>query len=53
MPAAVLTASKEEQDMFDSYGLGANIYIRKPVEFENFYDATKQLGMYWLVLDEV
>jgi len=39
--------------MIKSYNLGANSYVRKPVEFENFLDATRQLGLYWLVLNQV
>jgi two-component system response regulator len=48
----VLTTSNEERDLISSYGLGANSYVRKPVDFGQFVDAVKQLSLYWLVLNE-
>jgi len=52
LPVVVLTSSKEEHDIFQSYDLHANSYIRKPVDFDQFLDAVKQIGIYWLLLNE-
>lgn len=53
LPVVVLTTSKEEQDLVSSYDLGANSYVRKPVDFDQFTEAARSLGMYWLLLNEL
>jgi two-component system response regulator len=52
LPVVILTSSNEEQDRVNGYGLGANSYVRKPVDFDAFVTAAAQLGLYWLVLNE-
>jgi two-component system response regulator len=52
LSVVILTSSKEQQDIVNGYGLGANSYVRKPVDFQHFVEAVQQLGLYWLVLNE-
>jgi len=52
LPVVILTSSKEEQDLIKGYTLGANSYVRKPVDFNQFTESIRQLGLYWLVLNE-
>jgi len=52
LPVVILTSSKEDQDLMNGYKLGANSYVRKPVDFTQFAEAVRHLGLYWLVLNE-
>lgn len=53
LPVVILTSSKQEQDIINSYCLGVNSYVRKPVDFNQFAEAVRNLGLYWLLLNEV
>ncbi len=52
LPVVILTSSREQQDLIGGYGYGANSYVRKPVDFAQFVEAVRQLGLYWLALNE-
>jgi two-component system response regulator len=52
VPVVILTSSKEERDMINGYKFGANSYVQKPVDFKQFIEAARQLGLYWLVINE-
>jgi CheY-like chemotaxis protein len=52
LPVVILTSSKEEQDLINGYKFGANSYVRKPIDFAQFTEAARQLGLYWMILNE-
>ena len=52
LPVVILTSSKEDEDVIKGYSLGANSYVRKPVDFNHFVEAVRQLGLYWLVINQ-
>ncbi len=52
LPVVILTSSSEEEDILSSYRLGANSYVRKPIEFRRFAEAIQQLGLYWLIVNQ-
>jgi two-component system, response regulator len=52
LPTVILTSSKQEEDLIEGYRLGVNSYVRKPVDFNEFVEAVRQVGLYWLVLNE-
>jgi two-component system, response regulator len=53
IPVVILTSSKEERDLVKGYGLGVNSYIQKPVDFEQFRETIKNVGLYWLVINQL
>lgn len=53
LPVVIMTSSSEEEDIYTSYKLGANSYVRKPVEFQRFAEAVQQMGLYWLLINQV
>jgi two-component system, response regulator len=52
LPVVILTSSNEERDRINGYGMGANSYVRKPIDFDRFLEAVRQLSLYWLILNE-